>query len=334
MKNALFAAVIVTLTATQAHAVPKILNYQGFLIESGTPVTGTRDMTFHIFAAPTGGSALFTEVHDGANTVTVSAGNFSVLVGEITGGGIPAAVFDGNDRYMEVVVGAVTLPRQRIVSVAYAIRSETATAVRQLLRFTRTGLTSTSSDASKEALCASELGAGYTAAVIHEVAAFGGQGGSTAFGTFFTFEATTVRWAYGTSAGDEEGFEFLGFVLTPTIAGTGPIACVNRAAPIRATRTFLAPTDSDAAKDAQCATEFGNDYIAATVLDYISEMRGHSFPSDQADAAEIEHAAIFVCAANTQSLILHTHSATSGGVVRAITNFAPPAQSPVICIRR
>src|SRR3990167_9180077 len=115
MKKAIFAAAILTLTALSAQAVPKILNYQGFLTEAGNPVTGTRDMTFRVFAAPTGGIELFTEVHAGADTVTVTDGNFNVLVGELTAGGIASSVFDGNDRYMEVTVGAMVLPRQRIV---------------------------------------------------------------------------------------------------------------------------------------------------------------------------------------------------------------------------
>lgn len=324
MKKLIFAAVILTLTTLQAHAVPKILNYQGFLTESGTPVTGTRDMTFHIFAAPTGGSALFTEVHDGADTVTVSTGNFSVLVGELTGGGIPAAVFNGSDRYMEVVVGAVTLPRQRIVSVAYAIRSETAMAVRPLMRFTRATLASTDSDAGKEALCVSELGDEYTAANLSEVTTLSGTGLSIALNHYFTCAGTLIRWTYGQGEPGQypPGMEFLA-----RDSGSGQIACVYRAAPMRATRTLVTPTNSDAAKDAQCASEFGNDYVAATVLDLATVSRGLLGTFDPTVTSPPIHV---VFATETE-----TFGIAQGAIIPfSYTPFTPPTQSALVCIRR
>lgn len=99
-----------------AWAVPQVLNFQGRLVESGLPVSGSRSMLFKIYDAPSGGVQLFSE----SRTVNVSTGIFNVLIGEATVGGIPLPVFDGGDRYIEVQVGAQVLPRQRVVSVAHA----------------------------------------------------------------------------------------------------------------------------------------------------------------------------------------------------------------------
>lgn len=109
------------LSAT-AWAVPQVLNFQGRLVESGLPVSGSRSMLFKIYDAPSGGAQLFSE----SRTVSVSTGIFNVLIGETTSGGIPLSVFNGSDRYVEVQVGSQTLPRQRVVSVGYAFMSETA----------------------------------------------------------------------------------------------------------------------------------------------------------------------------------------------------------------
>lgn len=108
--------------APSAWCVPQVLNFQGRLLESGALVNGNRAMTFKIFDAISGGNQLFAE----SRSVNVSTGVFSVLVGDATTGGIPLSVFDGGDRYIEVQVGAQTLPRQRVVSVGYSFRSDSA----------------------------------------------------------------------------------------------------------------------------------------------------------------------------------------------------------------
>ncbi len=62
--------------------VPHLISYQGRLTDgSGHPLTGTHTVTFRLYNAPTGGTALWTETH----TVTLnSEGLFSVLLGRIT----------------------------------------------------------------------------------------------------------------------------------------------------------------------------------------------------------------------------------------------------------
>lgn len=108
--------------APSAWCVPQVLNFQGRLLESGALVNGSRAMTFKIFDAASGGNQLFAE----SRSVNVSTGVFNVLIGDATTGGIPLTVFDGGDRYIEVQVGAQTLPRQRVVSVGYSFRSDSA----------------------------------------------------------------------------------------------------------------------------------------------------------------------------------------------------------------
>jgi len=115
------------LADSTAWAIPQTLNFQGYLKEANVPVNGLRNMTFGIYNAPTGGSPLFSvETYNGANQVNVSTGVFSVMLGSLTSGGIPLSVFDGNDKYVEVVVGATTLPRQMINSVGNAFFAATA----------------------------------------------------------------------------------------------------------------------------------------------------------------------------------------------------------------
>ncbi|MBI3552600.1 MAG: IPT/TIG domain-containing protein [Elusimicrobia bacterium] len=79
-------------------------------------------MTFRIFNTQSAGDPLFIETR----TVSVSTGIFNVLIGETTSGGIPVSVFDGADKFIEVQVGSQILPRQRIASVGYSLRSQVA----------------------------------------------------------------------------------------------------------------------------------------------------------------------------------------------------------------
>jgi hypothetical protein len=115
----LFAALAVSLRAE----APGVINYQGKLADSsGNPLTGTYSLTFKIYAAPTGGAALFTETRTA--DVPVDNGVFNVHIGSSTGGGIPLSVFQGGtDRYLGVTVGADAemTPRERLSASPYAL---------------------------------------------------------------------------------------------------------------------------------------------------------------------------------------------------------------------
>jgi len=107
-----------------ALAVPALISYQGRLLDAaGNPVAdGPYAMTFRLYDVSAGGMALWTE----PKTVTVSDGLFTTLLGDTTALGL--SLFDGRDLWLGVQVGADAemTPRQRIVSVPYAIYSHNA----------------------------------------------------------------------------------------------------------------------------------------------------------------------------------------------------------------
>jgi hypothetical protein len=126
MKKLLIGLSLVACCSPEAWAVPQLLNFQGRLIEAGVAVSGSKDMIFRIYDAEVGGTELFVEGHSGAKAVLVSTGIFNALIGSQTPGGIPVGVFEGDVRYIEVEIGALKLPRQRLVSVGFSFRSDRA----------------------------------------------------------------------------------------------------------------------------------------------------------------------------------------------------------------
>ncbi len=143
-------AALAFLAASVSASVPTYMSYQGrvsdaagTLIGASSPVN--RTVTFKFYSASTGGTALYAE----AQTVTISAGEFSVLLGNGTGvstfkgPSAPAvtpyitlpSIMTGNI-YLGVTVDDGTAaadpeitPRQQIVSAAYAFRAQVAETV-------------------------------------------------------------------------------------------------------------------------------------------------------------------------------------------------------------
>ena len=115
-------AVIATTTAV-ALAVPPYLSEQGRLFDAvGDPVPdATLAITFSIYAASTGGAALWTETQ----MILTDDGYFSAVLGDTSNGGtaIPNTLFNGSTRYLGVKVGSdpEMSPRQPLVSVPYAL---------------------------------------------------------------------------------------------------------------------------------------------------------------------------------------------------------------------
>jgi hypothetical protein len=103
------------------HGGPGVISYQGTLTEpGGQPVDGDLDMTFGLFDVSTGGTALWTEAHNGANSVPVSEGLFNVLLGSLSP--IPSTVWDSASLFLEVTVGGEMLaPREAVGSVPHAL---------------------------------------------------------------------------------------------------------------------------------------------------------------------------------------------------------------------
>ena len=98
--------------------VPSTIGYQGRLYDaSGTnPVNGTLSVVFSIYAAATGGTAVWTETQ----SVTFTNGYFAVQLGSVTS---LVGAFDGTTRWLGVAVGTdpEMTPRGAIASVLYAL---------------------------------------------------------------------------------------------------------------------------------------------------------------------------------------------------------------------
>src|SRR5262245_45788777 len=93
--------------------------YQGQLSDGGRPASGSYDLTFSLWSAPTGPSQLGGTIT--SNNIAVSNGLFAVTLDF-------GANFPGTDRWLEISVrtnggGAFTMlvSRQRITATPYAI---------------------------------------------------------------------------------------------------------------------------------------------------------------------------------------------------------------------
>ncbi len=74
----LFATLVVA-SACLAATLPKVINYQGKLTNSsGVALNGLTDITFRIYTAASGGSAIWTEARTGGSAVSVTNGLFDV----------------------------------------------------------------------------------------------------------------------------------------------------------------------------------------------------------------------------------------------------------------
>ncbi len=100
---------------------PSVLNYQGrFTDEAGKPLAGPVDLVFRLFVLPAGGSALWTEEHDG---VALNEGVAAVLLGSLVS--LPENAFSAAQRYLEIEVGGTVLaPRLAVTSVPYALEAD------------------------------------------------------------------------------------------------------------------------------------------------------------------------------------------------------------------
>ncbi|MBN2394246.1 MAG: hypothetical protein JXR84_26170 [Anaerolineae bacterium] len=101
--------------------------YQGRLADaSGNPITDRQNMEFRLYDAPAGGTPLWEEFWTGGNSVNVSDGLFSVMLGSINTS--LASVVQGNDQlYLGITVGTDTemAPRVQLGSVPFAMISLT-----------------------------------------------------------------------------------------------------------------------------------------------------------------------------------------------------------------
>lgn len=94
------------------------MNYQGLLANaSGTPYTGTRNLTFRIYDQVSGGSALWTETQ---SSVSVANGVFNVVLGGTTAINLPFR----KEYWLEIQVETETMtPRHLLSNASYAMAS-------------------------------------------------------------------------------------------------------------------------------------------------------------------------------------------------------------------
>lgn len=109
--------------ATSISTIP----YQGRLADiAGNPITAMQNMEFRIYDVPTGGVPLWEELWTGGNSVSVSDGLFSVLLGSLNTG--LTAVVQGHDElYLGVTVGmdSEMSPRVQLGSVPFSMQALT-----------------------------------------------------------------------------------------------------------------------------------------------------------------------------------------------------------------
>lgn len=159
--------------AAQTSAVPNFISYQGRVVDAaganvgtGTPVN--RTVIFRIWDSPSSTNTA-NLIYSEAQTVTVSEGEFSVLVGQGVANptqtfGYSEAdrkladlgtAFNGSARYLGVTVAATAsialtdneiTPRQQIVSTAFAMRAKFAESIGSSSDLTLTPLSGTASN--------------------------------------------------------------------------------------------------------------------------------------------------------------------------------------------
>ena len=117
-RSAVFLGVV--LVAVGGAAAPTLVSYQGLLVDSqGAPQNGTVNLGFALFAAASGGAALWSETQSG---VVVVDGVYSVNLGSNVP--LTPSLLAGTERWLEVTVnGEAMAPRQRFTSAPYALRA-------------------------------------------------------------------------------------------------------------------------------------------------------------------------------------------------------------------
>jgi hypothetical protein len=113
---------LAAMSSTVAAQAPNSLMYQGRLTTSaGAAITAATNVTFAIYAAASGGTALWS-----SGTVSVTPDQNGVFTVELTA--IPTSVFNGSRRYIGITVAGDTemTPRQLLTSAPYAYNTITA----------------------------------------------------------------------------------------------------------------------------------------------------------------------------------------------------------------
>jgi len=102
---------------------PNLINYQGRLLNGTNLINGNVAISLRIFDEASSGTLLYED----SNSVTVADGLYSTFIGDNTTFGTLTNALANTNAHLEVMVsGAALAPRERLASVAYALRSERA----------------------------------------------------------------------------------------------------------------------------------------------------------------------------------------------------------------
>jgi hypothetical protein len=132
-------------TDTRAAINEQIAFYGTLQNNSGTNLSGTYDMVFRFYDAPTGGTLLDTSTHTAANgnAVSVSSGEFTAMLGSGTGNTLDGLNFNTAAIYVGLTIGSDSemSPRERLAASAYAFNADKVDGydANQLLRYNATG---------------------------------------------------------------------------------------------------------------------------------------------------------------------------------------------------
>lgn len=123
----IYIALVITIlfSSSKAYAVPNTISFQGKLNDSsGQSLNGDYSIIFIIYDAPSGGNPLWTESWNGANTVHVVNGLFTVELGSISP--LSPAIFDKDELYLGIRVESDNemAPRQKFTTGPFSFRSE------------------------------------------------------------------------------------------------------------------------------------------------------------------------------------------------------------------
>jgi hypothetical protein len=125
------------LTVNSFAEIPKLINYQGRLMDSqGRPLQGIYKMIFRIYDAGSGGTLLWESIYDpsltGSRGVSIDKGIFNEMLGEFNNGNGTIREFRNlsfdRQYWLGIQVGGdpEMSPRQPLASSAYAFRAENA----------------------------------------------------------------------------------------------------------------------------------------------------------------------------------------------------------------
>ncbi len=103
--------------------VPTLINYQGRLLDGTNLVNATVNMSLTLYNSPSGGGFQYVDT----GSVVVVDGLYSTFLGDGTALGTLTNALAQTNAYLEVTVNGTPMsPRERLASVAYAVRSSRA----------------------------------------------------------------------------------------------------------------------------------------------------------------------------------------------------------------